>query len=65
MNDTWTKSSLSLANNNCVEMRENSDGTIDLRNSRFPNAEVLSFTPAEWDAFIGGVKLGEFTRKDK
>ncbi|GAB1640934.1 hypothetical protein KRMM14A1259_13570 [Krasilnikovia sp. MM14-A1259] len=26
------------------------------------NGPVLLFTPAEWDAFIGGAKNGEFDR---
>jgi len=33
-----------------------------LRNSRDPNGPVLVFTAPEWDAFVAGVKLGEFDR---
>jgi hypothetical protein len=33
---------------------------VRVRNSRFPNAEVLEFTFPEWAAFIQGVKVGEF-----
>lgn len=56
---TWCKSSLS-ASGNCVEVRENADGTVDVRNSRHPRGPVLRFTPAEWDAFLGGAVAGEF-----
>jgi hypothetical protein len=31
-----------------------------VRDSRRPDGDVLFFTPAEWDAFVGGAKDGEF-----
>lgn len=31
-----------------------------MRNAGHPEGPILVFTPAEWDAFIGGVKDGEF-----
>ncbi|WP_442811508.1 MULTISPECIES: DUF397 domain-containing protein [unclassified Streptosporangium] len=31
-----------------------------LRDSRNPDGPKLFFTRSEWDAFVGGVKLGEF-----
>lgn len=36
--------------------------TIRVRDSTNPDGRVLSFTAAEWDAFIGGVRNGEFDR---
>jgi hypothetical protein len=36
---------------------------ILVRDSKNPRGAVLNFTPAEWDAFIGGVHNGEFDRK--
>ena len=59
----WTKSSLSVANGNCVEVADLSGDPIKVRNSRDANGPVLRFTPAEWDAFLGGVRNGEFDRK--
>ena len=59
---SWVKSSLSYHNGSCVEVAGLSDDVINVRNSRDPHGAVLSFTPAEWDAFIGGVQLGEFNR---
>jgi len=56
----WTKSSLSFANGNCAEVASLPDGTVGLRNSRHPDGPVLSFTPDEWHAFLGGARLGEF-----
>jgi hypothetical protein len=37
-------------------------GTIGVRNSRDCAGPVLRFTPAEWHAFLGGVRNGEFDR---
>jgi hypothetical protein len=33
---------------------------VALRDSRKPEGPILFFTPAEWDAFVGGAKDGEF-----
>jgi hypothetical protein len=60
----WIKSSLSMHNGNCVEISGLTEDIIRIRDSKNPRGAVLSFTPAEeWDAFIGGVHLGEFDRK--
>ncbi|MCW2893313.1 MAG: hypothetical protein QOG28_761 [Trebonia sp.] len=60
---TWIKSSLSSYNGNCVEVAGLADDIIRVRDSKNPRGGVLNFTQAEWDAFIGGVRLGEFERK--
>ncbi len=57
---TWVKSSLSYANGNCVEVSDQPGGTIGVRNSREREGPVLRFTPDEWQAFLGGVRNGEF-----
>lgn len=36
------------------------DGGVAVRDSRRPDGDVLFFTPAEWEAFVGGAKDGEF-----
>ena len=56
----WVKSSLSLANGNCVEVTSLSDGGIGVRNSRDSEGPVLRFTSDEWHAFLGGARNGEF-----
>jgi hypothetical protein len=56
----WVKSSFSFANGNCVEIAKLADGRVGLRDSRDPEGPVLRFTRPEWDAFLGGVKNGEF-----
>lgn len=62
---TWIKSSLSTYNGNCVEVAGLTDDTVRVRDSKNPRGGVLNFTPAEWDAFIGGVLNGEFNRKSR
>ena len=57
---SWIKSSLSFANSNCVEVASLHGGQIGVRNSRDSKGAVLRFTPSEWDAFLGGVRNGEF-----
>lgn len=61
--DAWIKSSLSSYNGNCVQVAGLAGDTIRVRDSKNPRGGVLSFTQAEWDAFIGGVRNGEFDRK--
>lgn len=58
----WIKSSLSAYNGNCVEVADLTSERIRVRDSKNPRGAVLNFTPAEWDAFIGGVRKGEFDR---
>ena len=56
----WIKSSLSFSNGACVEVASLPGGHVGVRNSRDTCGPVLAFTPAEWHAFIGGVRNGEF-----
>jgi hypothetical protein len=56
---TWTKSSFSAPQGNCVEARLH-DGRIQVRDSKAPFDAMLSFTPEEWRAFTEGVEAGEF-----
>jgi hypothetical protein len=57
----FRKSTLS-AEINCVEVAD--DGTtVSVRDSKNTDGPTLSFTPGEWDAFIGGAKAGQFDRE--
>jgi hypothetical protein len=55
----WRKSSFSGVNE-CVELAELEDGRIGVRNDCDPGSGVVAFTRAEIDAFVKGVKAGEF-----
>jgi len=56
----WQKSHLSNPSGNCVEMARLQDGVIAIRNSRHPDGPALIYTRAEIDAFIRGIKDGDF-----
>ena len=44
---------------NCVEVAFVGEA-IAVRDSTKPDGPALIFTPAEWEAFVGGAKDGEF-----
>lgn len=59
----WRTSSRSSGGDNCVEVAFAADGTVGVRDSKQQGrGPVLEFTPAEWEAFLGGVVGGEFDR---
>jgi hypothetical protein len=58
----WRRSSASGSGGNCVEVAFVEGGDVLVRDSKAPQERVLSFTPAEWDAFLAGVRAGEFDR---
>jgi len=57
--DRYTKSSHS-GYGSCVEVRLLSDGRVALRDSKDVTKPPHEFTPAEWRAFLDGVRDGEF-----
>ena len=56
----WRKSGRSSAQGNCVELARLAGSEVAIRNSRHPAGPALVFTGAELDAFLGGVKDGDF-----
>jgi hypothetical protein len=58
----WRKSTRSNSGGNCVEVARNLPGVIAVRNSKHPRGPALRFSPAEWSAFLAGVRAGEFSR---
>ena len=56
----WKKSTRSGGNSGqCVEVRRHG-GAVQVRDSKDPNGPVLTFTNAEWGAFVDGATRGEF-----
>jgi hypothetical protein len=55
---TWRKSSRSGANG-CVEVALDCAG-VAVRDSKDRNGPVLQFNAQEWEAFLAGVRNGEF-----
>ncbi len=53
----WVKSTFSGVGD-CVEVARGA--TIAVRDSKDPEGPVLEFTPAEWRAFLAGVRDGQF-----
>ena len=54
----WRKSSYS-STTDCVEV-DNRENYVFVRDSKDPDGPELAFTRSEWEAFIQGVKAGEF-----
>jgi len=59
-NAVWRKSSYSGNGGNCVEVADLPGGRAAVRDSKHPDGPVLSFTRAEWEAFLAGARDGEF-----
>lgn len=60
----WKKSSHSSANGDCVEVAALDDEAhgraIAVRDSKNPTGPALLFATGQWNAFLGGVRHGEF-----
>ncbi|GLY19954.1 hypothetical protein Kisp01_69680 [Kineosporia sp. NBRC 101677] len=55
----WQKATKSGQNGDCVEARRQ-NGQIQIRDSKNPNGPILTFTQAEFAAWIEGAARGEF-----
>jgi hypothetical protein len=56
---SWRKSTLS-DKNGCVEVKLIRGGSVALRASKNHGGPVLRFASTEWQAFLAGVRNGEF-----
>jgi len=59
----WRKSSFSNAGNQCVEVASIA-GAIAVRDSKDPDRSHLTVRTAVWQAFLDGVKRGEYDETD-
>lgn len=55
----WRKSTRSSGDGACVEVTT-LHGATAVRDSKDPAGPALTVTPAQWAAFTGGVRVGEF-----
>lgn len=56
----WRKATASGGNGgNCVEVARDGDWIL-VRDSKEPQGAMLTFTLAEWAAFLDGARKGEF-----
>jgi Domain of unknown function (DUF397) len=61
----WRKSSFSGGNGDgagCVEVAFLSDGGVAVRDTKDRTRPAHRYTAVEWDAFLAGVRAGEFDR---
>jgi hypothetical protein len=57
----WRRSSMCGQHGSCVEVAETPDGGVAIRDGEAAGAgPLLFFSRDEWDAFVAGVKAGEF-----
>lgn len=56
----FRKSTFSQGKDNCVEVGLGDTGGRFVRDSKDRAGAVLRFTESEWDAFVKGVRAGEF-----
>ena len=59
----YAKSSFSESGG-CVEVRMLPDGTVGLRDSKDTSKAPHVFSTTEWNAFLAGVRAGEFDLPD-
>ncbi|TYB69689.1 DUF397 domain-containing protein [Nonomuraea sp. PA05] len=55
----WRRSSFCNGATACVEVAE-VEGLVALRDSKEPDGPVLLYSRLEWEAFLAGVRAGEF-----
>lgn len=60
----WRKSSFSGGDNGngCVEVAFLPTGEVAVRDTKDRTLPAHRYTAAEWDAFVAGVRAGEFDR---
>lgn len=58
----WRKSSRSYGSGECIEVAAPSGKRIAVRDSKNVHGAVLSFNPAQWNAFVVSIRSGKFGR---
>ena len=59
---SWRKSTRSGTTGNCVEVADNLDAIVAVRDSKDPEGPALTVSPRSWGSFIGEVSAGFLDR---
>ena len=57
----WRRSSRSYGTGDCIEVAAPFGKRIAVRDSKNIHGAVLTFSSAQWNAFVVGVRTGKFT----
>jgi hypothetical protein len=58
----WRKSSWSYGSGQCIEVATPSSNRIAVRDSKNAQSAVLSFSSAQWNAFVASIQSGKLGR---
>lgn len=59
LDNHWQKSRYS-GTQDCVEVRHTPEGRVEMRDSKAPEMGTLKFSESEFNAFLNGIKAGDF-----
>ncbi|MFF2081518.1 DUF397 domain-containing protein [Kitasatospora sp. NPDC058162] len=59
-NASWRKSTYSNGQGDCIEIADELDNIVPVRDSKDPHGPALGFTPEAWQAFVAGIRACEF-----
>ncbi|GIE76685.1 hypothetical protein Aph02nite_26350 [Actinoplanes philippinensis] len=66
MEPAWRKSSYSVANSACVEIAVSGDReSIMVRDSKNPDAGILTYPAESWRSFLTGLRTGAIRRPQR
>ncbi len=58
----WRKSTRSGTTGNCVEVADNLDVVVAVRDSKDPEGPALTVSPRSWSSFVSEISVGALDR---